>query len=247
FVSHPSTSVYAAARTIQSGRLDCTQRRTCSGSRISASRELKPSTWSGRVHSRSRYLPSRPEAPKISTRSPPGRSEPSRLRAAALPPSRWDFVLGNWDFPITSAGLVIGRGQNRLRRPLFQRILHEAPQGADTVFPADFFPFLVGSAGIADTDLINPQFPFGNFYRNLRLKTEAIFLERNGLDDFPAEYLVAGFHVCKVQIGDSIGQRREQPVSDAVPEVKNPVRHASHKARPVNHIRFPLQQWLDQQ
>src|ERR1700684_2762126 len=42
-------------------------------------------------------------------------------------------------------------------RPLAQGVFHEAPEGTDAVFPADFFSFLVGASPIADADFVDSE------------------------------------------------------------------------------------------
>ena len=90
-------------------------------------------------------------------------------------------------------------------RNLFQRIFHQAVEGAHAVFPADFFPFLIGAAAIANAYFVNAQLSTGNFYRDLRLEAEPVFFDRDRLDNFAAEGFVARLHVGEVDVGQGIG------------------------------------------
>jgi len=62
------------------------------------------------------------------------------------------------------------------------------------------------------------------------LKAKAFFFERYRLNNIPAEYLVTGFHIGKVEIGKGIAEHGKKLIADAVPEKKNTVRITSHKA-----------------
>src|SRR5207248_6031465 len=77
-------------------------------------------------------------------------------------------------------------------------------QGLEGVDEADLLAFFVGPAIVTDGDLVNPRFPLGQLYRDLRFDSEAVATQGNGLDQPNPKRLVAGFHVRQVQIGGDI-------------------------------------------
>src|SRR5579859_3670170 len=103
---------------------------------------------------------------------------------------------------------------------LCDAIFDEAPQGPHAILPLNFLSFFVGAPPIANTHFVNAQLPLGDLYRNLWLKTETRFPQRNRLNNFAPENFVAGFHVAQIYIGKSVGQNCKNPVADGVPEVK---------------------------
>jgi len=72
------------------------------------------------------------------------------------------------------------------------------------VFTLPLELLFVRAAGVADAHFVDSQLPFGDFYCDLRLKSEAVFFEANGLNDLPPENFVAGFHVGQVDVGEAI-------------------------------------------
>src|SRR4029077_6367765 len=101
----------------------------------------------------------------------------------------------------SSHGMARFRRSASLHPRLLQRELDEAPDGAEAVFPSDLLAFFVRSSRVTDPHFVHAQPLLGNFDRNFGLKPETVFLEWNGLDHFPPENLVAGFHVDEVEIG----------------------------------------------
>ena len=83
-------------------------------------------------------------------------------------------------------------------------VLQDAPNGAEAVFPSNFFTFFVSSAIIADANFINPTFGFGDFSGNFWFKTKAIFLDINFFYDIAPKGFVACFHIAKIEIGKNI-------------------------------------------
>ena len=69
----------------------------------------------------------------------------------------------------------------------------------------------------------------GNFHRNLGLEPKPVFLNRNGLDDFPPKGFVASLHVTEVDVGQAVGKQGQQPISDRVPEIKDAMGPAAQK------------------
>ena len=71
---------------------------------------------------------------------------------------------------------------------------------ARTVFPADLFTFLIRAARAADAHFINPQISACHLHCDFGLKSKPVLLAGDGLNDFAAKYLVAGFHVRQVNV-----------------------------------------------
>ena len=82
-----------------------------------------------------------------------------------------------------------------------EAVFEDAAEGADAVFPADFFAFGVGAAMVGDGDFVDAGAGAGDLGDDLGFDAEAVFLEGYGLDEFAFENFVAGFHVGEVEIG----------------------------------------------
>src|SRR5271165_5242995 len=111
-------------------------------------------------------------------------------------------------------GLTAGRSVSTLGRwPLLcafgRGILQQAPQRPKRVLQSNFLTFLISSSGIADAHLVDTEFSLGDVHRDLRFETEASLLQRDRLQCLAAEGLVTGFHVCKVQIRETVREQRQ--------------------------------------
>src|SRR5262245_23475658 len=91
----------------------------------------------------------------------------------------------------------------RLRRAA-RTILDDAPDCADAVAPADLLAFLVSAARIRNADLVDAAPHRRDLAGHFRLEAEAVFFDRDRLNDFPAEHLVAGFHVGQIQVRERV-------------------------------------------
>src|SRR3546814_6907471 len=81
----------------------------------------------------------------------------------------------------------------------------------DTLFPyTTLFRSGVGAPGIGDPHLVDAQVLASQLRGHLRLEAEAVLLQVQRLDHLTAEGLVAGLHVREVEVGEGVGQRREQ-------------------------------------
>ena len=65
--------------------------------------------------------------------------------------------------------------------------------------------------------------PAGEFRGQLRLDAETIGGELQVLHALPPENFIAGFHVRQVQVAQHVGEERQEPVGQIVPEQQNPV------------------------
>src|SRR5947209_12587208 len=68
---------------------------------------------------------------------------------------------------LCNLGRVIDRDWAGVTCGFFHAILQQAPEGADAVFPADFFSFFVGPSPVADANFVDAQAAFRYFDRNL--------------------------------------------------------------------------------
>jgi len=80
----------------------------------------------------------------------------------------------------------------------------------NTISPANLLPLGVCTARVGDSNLVHTYLRPGNFGRDFRLETEAVFLNRNLLDHLAAEGFVARFHVREVQIRGHVGARGKE-------------------------------------
>src|SRR5215472_7936067 len=70
-------------------------------------------------------------------------------------------------------------------RPSAKEIIFQnAPKGGNSVAPADFLPFGVGSSVVRDRHLVYPDVQFADFGGDFRLEAETVLLDRNLLQHF---------------------------------------------------------------
>jgi len=87
-------------------------------------------------------------------------------------------------------------------------------------------------------DLVNAGAGAGHLRHDFGLEAETVLLDFHGLDQLPAERLVARLHVREVQVGRHVGKEREETVPRRVPEIEHPVRARADEARAENRIRL---------
>src|SRR3990172_7086911 len=77
-----------------------------------------------------------------------------------------------------------------------QTVFHDAVDRARTIPPADLLSFRVGATIVRDADLVDPDTSdTREFRRHLGLEPEAVLFNRDLLDDFAPEGLIARLHV----------------------------------------------------
>src|SRR5688572_7767987 len=96
-------------------------------------------------------------------------------------------------------------------------VLHDAPQRPDAVPPSDLLPLLVRPARVGDADLEDPALQARELGGDLRLEAEPVLADGDLLQDLAAEHLVAGLHVREVEVGEHVGEQREEAVPHRVP------------------------------
>jgi len=77
-------------------------------------------------------------------------------------------------------------------------ILDDTPDGADAVFPIDLLALGVGASMVGDSHFVDTDALLGELGGDLRLESKAVFLDRDGLNDFPPHGLVAGLHIREI-------------------------------------------------
>ena len=94
----------------------------------------------------------------------------------------------------------------------------DGPNRFDSVFPVDFFTFVIGSAGIADGHFEDFGLALGQLDGQLRFDPEIIALQRDALQQVRTDSLIAGFHIGKVEIRGPVAQECDQLVAQFVPK-----------------------------
>ena len=117
-----------------------------------------------------------------------------------------------------------------------ERITENGPQRANAIFPIDFFSFGVGSSGITDGHFKNAAAAFGELDGEFRLDVEGGAVQRNAFQQVRAHHLVAGFHVCQVEVADHVAQEGEEFIAQLVAEEEGAFVSAGHEARTKDGI-----------
>src|SRR5207237_4134917 len=91
-------------------------------------------------------------------------------------------------------------------------------QRRDTIAPGDLLPFGVRAAAVGDGQLPDAGARLRQPCRELDLDPEALCPERQALEEVGPDELVARLHVREVQVGEHVGDEREEVVADGVPE-----------------------------
>src|SRR5581483_793610 len=130
--------------------------------------------------------------------------DPIECERALLPALPFGVVSGRpeaWALRAGSANRAVSARRAR-RRPWHgsakEVVLHNRPERAKAVAPADLLSLGVRAAVVADADLVNDHVELGDFCRDLRLESEPILLDLDLLEHLAAEQLVARFHVREV-------------------------------------------------
>ncbi len=144
-------------------------------------------------------------------------------------------------------GRVIGGGVWGVAGDLAQQaVFQDAADGADAVFPADFFAFGVGAAVVGDGDFVDAGAGAGDLGDELGFDAEAVFLELYGLDEFAFENFVAGLHVREVEIGRHVRQEGEELVAEGVPEIEYAVLMRAVESGAEDGVRLAAENGLEQ-
>ena len=73
------------------------------------------------------------------------------------------------------------------------------------ILPTDLLAFGVGAATVTNGGFIDAKVFFCYFGSKLWFEPKAVRLELYVTENLPPEDLVTGFHVCQVEVGQSIG------------------------------------------
>ena len=127
-----------------------------------------------------------------------------------------------------------------------EAVFEDAAEGAEAVFPADFFAFGVGAAVVGNGDFVDACAGAGDLGDEFGLDTEAVFLEGDGLDQLAFENFVAGLHVGEVEIGCHVRQEGEELVAERVPEVEHAVLVRADEAGAEDGVCLAAENGLEQ-
>ena len=113
---------------------------------------------------------------------------------------------------------------------------------AHTVAPSDLLALGVGPPGVGDPHFVDSAAHARHLAGDFGFETEPILFELDRLNHFTLEHLGAGLHVGEIDVGHHVGERREDPVADAVPVVEDTVLRPAHETGAVNHVGTPITQ-----
>ena len=91
-------------------------------------------------------------------------------------------------------------------------------EGGQAILPRDLLPFFIVSSAVRYRNLIDPAIQLGKFCCDFGLESKTVGLDRELCQKLAAEDLVAGFHVGKVQVGQHVGNQRQELVAHVVPK-----------------------------
>lgn len=94
---------------------------------------------------------------------------------------------------------------------------------------------------VGDGDFVDADALLGELGGDLRLEAKAVFLDWDGLNNFPPHGLVAGLHISEIQVGEHVGHEREEAIAHGVPKVEHPVLLRANETRTKNRIGFSTQ------
>src|SRR5438874_11562317 len=103
-------------------------------------------------------------------------------------------------------------------------VFHNGNDGTETIVPANLFPLLVGPSRVGDPYFIDTRSSPCDFSHDFRLKRESILLDRDGVEKIAPEHLITGCDIGEVQIGEHVGQQRQDSIPHHVPEIEDSVR-----------------------
>ncbi len=118
------------------------------------------------------------------------------------------------------------------------RVAEDGPYGAHAILPANFLALTVRPSGVADGHFENPAAALRELDGQLRLDVERRALERDALQQIGPHHLVARLHVGQIQVAHEIAQKRQELVTQRVPEEKRALVAARHESRSKNGVRF---------
>src|SRR5579864_1973714 len=94
----------------------------------------------------------------------------------------------------------------------------QGPQRAEPVLPGDLLAFVELAAVVGDRHLVDAIAATKDLGRDLRLEVKAVGDDRDAVEDLAVEELVAGLHVRDRRVVENVGDQRQHPVTDPVPE-----------------------------
>ena len=90
-----------------------------------------------------------------------------------------------------------------------RQYLMQHPDGFERVLEADLLAFFVGAAVVRDRHFVDARAHARDLARDFGLDAEVLRLQVEAIGDVADEHLVAGLHVRQVQVGERVGQQRQ--------------------------------------
>ena len=86
----------------------------------------------------------------------------------------------------------------------FERVFHQAIEGANAILPPDHLSFFIGAFPVGDPNLIDTQVAACALHGDFRFEAEAVLLNRKRLNYFAPENPLTGFHVRRIDVGEAV-------------------------------------------
>src|SRR5262249_34233204 len=132
-----------------------------------------------------------------------------------------------------------GRG---LARTPAVAVFQDAPEGSESVAPANLLTLGVAAAFVRDPDLVNPATPEScELRRHFGVEAETVLLQREVLYDLATKDFVASLDVGQIQVRKGVGEDSQNAVSERVPEGQDAVGVAPGKTRSVDDVRTTVE------
>src|SRR5262249_26116907 len=127
---------------------------------------------------------------------------------------------------------------NRLLGALEQPVFENHVKSAQTIFPADLFPFRVSSGVICDRNFIDSAAKFGKLCDQFRIDAKSVLMNGYPSNQRCPEYFVPGLYVGQPQTGKDVGEAGSKLVAGSLPEIPELLQLSACETRTQNDIRF---------
>ena len=99
---------------------------------------------------------------------------------------------------------------------------------------------------VGDGDFVNADAFFRELGGDFGLESEAVLLDRDGLEDFAPHGFVAGLHIREVEVGEHVREQGQEFVPHGVPEIQHAVLLGADKAGAEDRIGFSFEDRVQQ-
>jgi len=124
-------------------------------------------------------------------------------------------------------------------------IVDDGVERSETIAPGDLLAFFVRASVIGNSHFENPAPPqLCNLCNQFRFHAKAVLFYLHRFDSRSCKSLITTLHIGEVQVSEHVGEQRQKPIANHVPEKKDPVRSPAHKTRAENRVCFPGEEWL---